>query len=66
MADAALLDMRIALLSCSETQKEEWFCVYKQVKVKLSLCLTKHQAMKTYWGSRVIASRILDLGTGWR
>jgi len=26
----------------------------------LSLCLTKHQAMKTYWRS------ILDLGTRWR
>jgi hypothetical protein len=22
-----------------------------KVKVKLSLCLTKHHAMKTYWGS---------------
>jgi hypothetical protein len=33
------------------------------IKVKLSLCLTKHQAMKMYWGSRGIAPRILDLGT---
>jgi hypothetical protein len=32
-------------------------------KVNLSLCLTKHHAMKTYWGSGGIASRILDLGT---
>jgi hypothetical protein len=31
--------------------------------VKLSLCLTKHQAMKTYWGSGGIAPHILDLGT---
>jgi hypothetical protein len=27
----------------------------------LSLCLTKHHAMKTYWGSGGIAPRILDL-----
>jgi hypothetical protein len=32
----------------------------------LSLCLTKHHAMKTYWGSGGIAPRILDLGTKWR
>jgi hypothetical protein len=32
------------------------------IKVKLSLCLTKHHAMKTYWGSGYIAPRILDLG----
>jgi hypothetical protein len=36
------------------------------VKVKLSLCLTNHHAMKTYWGSGGIAARILDLGTRWR
>jgi len=29
------------------------------VKVKLSLCLTKHHAMKTYWGSEDIAPLIL-------
>jgi hypothetical protein len=33
-----------------------------EVKVKLSLCLTKHHAMKTDWGSGGIAPRILDLG----
>jgi hypothetical protein len=32
----------------------------------LSLCLTKHHAMKTYCGSGGIAPRILDLGTRWR
>jgi hypothetical protein len=37
-----------------------------KVKVKLSPCLTKHHAMKTYWGSGDIAPRILDLGTRWR
>jgi hypothetical protein len=35
-------------------------------KVKLSLCLTKHHGMKTYWRSGGIAPRILDLGTRWR
>jgi hypothetical protein len=40
--------------------------MWPKVKVKLSLCLTKHQAMKTYWGSGGIAPRILDLGTRWR
>jgi hypothetical protein len=29
------------------------------VKVKLSLCLTKHYAMKTYWGSGGIVAHIL-------
>jgi hypothetical protein len=38
----------------------------KKVKVKLSLCLTKHNAMKTYWESGVIALRILDLNTRWK
>jgi hypothetical protein len=35
-------------------------------KRKLSLCLTKHHAMKTYCGSGGIGPRILDLGTRWR
>jgi hypothetical protein len=37
-----------------------------KVKAKLSLCLTKHHAMKAYWGSGGIAPRIPDLGTRWR
>jgi hypothetical protein len=37
-----------------------------KVKVKLSLWLTKHHAMKAYWRSGGIAPRILDLGTRWR
>jgi hypothetical protein len=37
-----------------------------KVNVKLSLCLTKHHAMKTYWESGGIAPRILELGTTWR
>jgi hypothetical protein len=37
----------------------------KGKRVKLSLCLTKHHAMKTYWGSGGIAPHILDLDTRW-
>jgi hypothetical protein len=37
-----------------------------KVKVKVkSLCLTKHHAMKVYWGSGGIAP-FFDLGTRWR
>jgi hypothetical protein len=36
------------------------------VKVYLSLCLTKHHAMKTYWTSGGVAPRIHDQGTCWR
>jgi hypothetical protein len=32
--------------------------VYLTVKIK-SLCLTEHNAMKTYWGSEVIVPRII-------
>jgi hypothetical protein len=35
-------------------------------KVKLSLCLTKHHAIKTYWGNGGITLWILNLGTRWR
>jgi hypothetical protein len=42
-----------------QLRKIELFC-YCKVKVK-PLCLTKHHAMKTYWGSRGIAPRILVL-----
>jgi len=34
-------------------------------KVKLSLRLTKHQAIKRYWGSEGIASLVLKLGSRW-
>jgi hypothetical protein len=39
---------------------------YYEVKVKLSLCLTKHYATKAYGGSGCIDSRFLDLGTSWK
>jgi len=35
------------------------------LKVKLSLCLTKHHVMETYWMSGDIAPHILNLGTWW-
>jgi hypothetical protein len=38
----------------------------KRWKVKLSLCLTNHHVMKSYWGIGGVAPRILDLGTIWR
>jgi hypothetical protein len=33
------------------------------IKLKLSLCLTKHHSMKIYWGSGGRAPRIFYLGT---
>jgi hypothetical protein len=33
--------------------------VFIRVKVKLSLCLAKHHAMKAYWASGGITPRIL-------
>jgi hypothetical protein len=32
-------------------------------RINLSLCLTKHHDMNTYWGSGGIAPRIFNLGT---
>jgi hypothetical protein len=37
-----------------------------KVKVKLSLCLTKHHAMKAYWGVEVKLHEFFDLGDRWR
>jgi len=37
-----------------------------KVKVKLSLCLTKHHTMNTYWWSGGVGLCILNLGTRWR
>jgi hypothetical protein len=36
-----------------------WINLHVKVKVKLSLCLTKHHAMKAYWVSGGIAPLIL-------
>jgi hypothetical protein len=38
---------------------------YIKIKVKLPLCLTKHHAMKLYWGSGCIAPFVLNLVTRW-
>jgi hypothetical protein len=43
--------------------------MFPDVKVKgkvVRALLTKHHAMKAYWGSGGITPRILDLGTRWR
>jgi hypothetical protein len=47
-------------VSCAEV-KNVWSLLNGsiKVKVKFSLCLTKHHAMKTYWGSGGIAPLIL-------
>jgi hypothetical protein len=37
------------------------FITVLKLKVKLSLCLNKHHAMKTYWGSGGIALGILEV-----
>jgi hypothetical protein len=55
-----LKNMKIVPLNMPHIEKDV------KVKVKLSLCLTKHHVMKAYWGSGGIAPRILDLGTRWR
>jgi len=44
------------ILSVVLRKYETW---YLTVKVKVSLCLTKHHAMKTYWWSEGIAACIL-------
>jgi len=37
----------------------------RELKVKLSLYLTKHHAMNKYWGTAGTAPCILNLGTRW-
>jgi hypothetical protein len=37
-----------------------------KIKVKLSLCLTKHHAIETYGGSGRTVPHILNLGDRWR
>jgi hypothetical protein len=40
---------------CSSDDSDHFTVVliFVKVKVKLSLCLTRHYAMKTYWGVKV-------------
>jgi hypothetical protein len=46
-------------LKYDDDDEEEDDDIDSLVKVKLSLCLTIHHAMKTYWGSGGIAPHIL-------
>jgi hypothetical protein len=50
---------------CTVRRRTFYVCAVNKVKVKLSLCLTKHHTMKTCWGSGGIAPCILDV-TRWR
>jgi hypothetical protein len=60
-------DFNLICRSCIVTYKEHIYVYYvKKLKLQLSLCLTKHHTMKTYWGSVGKAPRILDLDTRWR
>jgi hypothetical protein len=49
-------------LTCVETQQSSEECKGIYRKVKLSPCLIKHNAMKTYWGNGGIAPNIFNLG----
>jgi hypothetical protein len=42
------------------------YLVVSKVKVKLSMCLTKHHTMKAYWRAEVQLHAFFDLGTRWR
>jgi hypothetical protein len=48
----------LAGLKLQVVQLEKFFSVNGRVKVK-SLCLTKHHAMKTYWGVEVYLHALL-------
>jgi hypothetical protein len=43
-----------------------WYLVKIKIKIVRVIFVTEHHAMKAYWGSGGIASRILDFGTKWR
>jgi hypothetical protein len=40
--------------------------ILEELKVKLSLCVTKYHAMKAYWGVEVYFHAFFDFGTRWR
>jgi hypothetical protein len=46
-------------------EEEEEYKILNVKKVKLSMCLTKHHAMKAYRGSGGTNPYILDFGTIW-
>jgi hypothetical protein len=45
---------------------QNWIHEEIEVKVKVSPCLIKHHAMKTYWGVEVQLYAFCDLGSRWR
>jgi hypothetical protein len=53
----------LGIICCEEVGKTTYLRDKVKVKVKLSLCLTKNQAMKTYGGTGDISPGIPDLGT---
>jgi hypothetical protein len=57
------MNPRAGLDAVSMTEVTFWCGGVTGKKVKLSLCLTKHHTMKTYWTCGGIAPCILDLGT---
>jgi len=50
-------------LLCSFNVYVVIICKKKKLKVKLSLCLTKHHTLKAYWGVKVQFHTFFDLGT---
>jgi hypothetical protein len=46
-------EMDIQILTSKEIQQSTKLSKIPKVMVKLSLCLTKHHAMKAYWGVEV-------------
>jgi hypothetical protein len=56
----------IIMLKRIDLPKNVFFKYITKVKVKFSLCLTKHYSMKTCWESGGVTPRILNLGTRWR
>jgi hypothetical protein len=64
-------------IKVNETYNANWNMEASSLSIKYSACrnfkaytkfcaLNEHHAMKAYWGSWVMAPRILDLGARWR
>jgi len=49
---------KIQTIECRNDRKTVSSSFYWEIKEKLSLCLTKHNVIKVYWGSGGIAPRI--------
>jgi hypothetical protein len=48
--DCSIRDSRTKVLFTGSTVRTSAIKLMVKVKVKMSLCLTKHHTMKTYWG----------------